>query len=263
MYSKKWPEKGEFVVGTVTKVMDFGAFVALDEYEGKEGLIHISEVASGWIKYIRDHVREGQKVVCKVLNVDKKRGHIDLSLKDVNEHQRREKIQQWKNEQKADKWLRMVAEKLGLGEKEIREIGAKLEREFGGIYYAFEEAATNISALLEAGIEKEIAEKIQEIAKQNIKVHEVMIDGFVDVTSPNPNGVEEVREALKSAYSFSGNGVSVEVSYVGAPRYRIRVRAPDYKIAEDVLRKASEAVIKKIKEFGGTGVFHRHVEGQN
>jgi len=262
MYSKKWPEKGEFVVGTVTKVMDFGAFVALDEYEGREGLVHISEVASGWIKYIRDHVREGQKVVCKVLNVDKKRGHIDLSIKDVNEHQRREKIQQWKNEQKADKWLRMAAEKLGLSEEEIRKIGAKLEREFGGIYYAFEEAATNVSALAEAGIDEEVAKKIQEIAKQNIKVHEVTIDGFVDVTSPNPRGVEEVREALKKAYELSGDGVSVEVSYVGAPRYRIRVRAPDYKIAEDVLKKAADAIIGKIKEFGGSGVFHRHVEGQ-
>jgi translation initiation factor 2 subunit 1 len=262
MYSKKWPEKGEFVVGTVTKVMDFGAFVALDEYDGKEGLVHISEVASGWIKYIRDHVREGQKVVCKVLNVDKKRGHIDLSIKDVNEHQRREKIQQWKNEQKADKWLRMVAEKLSLEEDEIKKIGAKLEEEFGGIYYAFEEATTNLVSLLEAGIEEEVAKKIQEVARQNIKVHEVTIDGFVDVTSPNPNGVEEVKEALIKAYEFAKKGIFIEVSYVGSPRYRIRVRAPDYKIAEEILRKAGEAIVNKIKEFGGSGAFHRYVEGQ-
>ena len=49
-----YPSKGEIVIGTVTRVLDFGAFVSLDEYEGKEGLVHISEVAPGWIKDIRE-----------------------------------------------------------------------------------------------------------------------------------------------------------------------------------------------------------------
>jgi translation initiation factor 2 subunit 1 len=110
MQREGWPEPGELVVCTVDQVVDFGAFVILDEYANKRGLIHISEVASGWIKYIRDHVREGQKIVCKVLNVDPSRHHIDLSLKDVNEHQRRDKIQAWKADQKAWKWLEMAYE---------------------------------------------------------------------------------------------------------------------------------------------------------
>ena len=45
---KAWPELGDLVVCTVVNVVDFGAFVQLDEYDKKEGLIHISEVASGW-----------------------------------------------------------------------------------------------------------------------------------------------------------------------------------------------------------------------
>ena len=109
----EWPDEGELVVCTVTNVKNFGAFVTLDEYENKEGFIHIAEVSSGWIKYIRDYVREGQKVVCKVLKVDPDKGHIDLSLKAVNEHQRREKIQEWKNEQKAENLLGIVATRLG------------------------------------------------------------------------------------------------------------------------------------------------------
>src|SRR5207302_7807512 len=80
-----WPDEGELVVCTVANVKNFGAFVTLDEYESKEGFIHIAEVSSGWIKYIRDYVREGQKVVCKVLKVDQEKGHIDLSLKAVKD----------------------------------------------------------------------------------------------------------------------------------------------------------------------------------
>jgi len=81
---------------TVTKVFNQGAFMRLDEYGGEEGMVHVSEVASGWIKNIRDYVREGQKVVCKVLAVDPKRKHIDLSIRRVKDSERRWKVQQLK-----------------------------------------------------------------------------------------------------------------------------------------------------------------------
>ena len=97
-----WPEVGELVVCQVVDIEDFGVFCDLQEYEEKRGLIHISEVASGWIKNIRDHVKKGHLVVCKILTVSESNHQIDLSLKDVNDHQRSEKIQEWKNEQKAD-----------------------------------------------------------------------------------------------------------------------------------------------------------------
>src|SRR6056297_4054417 len=100
-----WPEPGDLVVGKVDEITDFGVFVDLEEYENKRGLAHISEVASGWIKNVRDHVRVGQTVVAKVLDVNESSQQIDLSIKDVNEHQRKEKIQEWKNEQKADNWM--------------------------------------------------------------------------------------------------------------------------------------------------------------
>ena len=86
--NKGFPERGELVVCSVISVKDFGAFVTLDEYNDKEGFIHIRDAATGWVKYLRDYIREGQKVVCKVLGVDPSKGHIDLSLKSVNAHQR-------------------------------------------------------------------------------------------------------------------------------------------------------------------------------
>ena len=109
-----FPENGDLVVCTVKNVKNFGAFVTLDEYDDKEGFVHVRDVATGWVKYIRDFVREGQKIVCKVLGVDSSKGHIDLSLKSVNEHQKREKIQQWKNEKKAEKLVEIVAERMSI-----------------------------------------------------------------------------------------------------------------------------------------------------
>ncbi|MEM0346916.1 MAG: S1 RNA-binding domain-containing protein, partial [Thermoplasmatales archaeon] len=50
---KENPEVGDIVVCTVKEVRDFGVVCTLDEFNNKEGFIHISEITSGWIKYIR------------------------------------------------------------------------------------------------------------------------------------------------------------------------------------------------------------------
>lgn len=256
---REWPEQGELVVCTVKKVVDFGAFVDLDEYENKEGLIHVSEVASGWIKYIRDHIREGQKIVCKVLNVVPTRGHIDLSLKDVNEHQRREKIHTWKNEQKAEKMLNFVASAADVDVDQLYDdIGDELMKKFGSIYTAFEDAVVGgCSVLTDIGISKDYAEIIVRVARENVKLPIVNIAGYVSLTCPLPNGVEVIKDALSIASKVDIPEIEIEVNYVGAPHYRIRVTAPDYKRAEVALRKAAEAAIKIVEKSEGMGEFHR------
>ena len=82
-----FPEEGELVLCTVTSVQFHSVFVDIDEY-GKGGMIHISEVSPGRIRNIRDFVREGKVIVCKVLKIHPDRGHIDLSLRRVSQAQR-------------------------------------------------------------------------------------------------------------------------------------------------------------------------------
>ncbi len=70
---------GAKVSGTVSKIMDFGAFVKLEP--GVEGLIHISELAHGRVFRTSDVVSEGQQVEVKVLSVDRGKQRIALSLR--------------------------------------------------------------------------------------------------------------------------------------------------------------------------------------
>ena len=260
--TKGWPNVGELVVCTVTKVVDFGAFVALDEYDNKEGLIHISEVASGWVKYIRDHVREGQKIVCKVLDVNPKRGHIDLSFKDVNEHQRRETIQLWKNEQKASKWLQFVADNAHVPAPELEVMKDRIRDEFGNLYAIFEDAAQgDLRSIEKLGFPKNVIDALLKVAEDNVKIPSVDISGYVDLICPVSNGIDIIKKALKAAGSDeNAEGIIVEISYVGAPRYRIRVVAPDYKKAENILKHTAMQAIEQVQKHGGEGEFHRHME---
>ena len=112
MAAKKaeWPEGGDLVLASVQRITDFGAYVTLDEY-GKEGLLHVSELSSGWVRNMRDFVREGQKVVLKVLRVDAEKRHIDLSLRRVSRRERREKVLAWKRDRKADSILHSASDK--------------------------------------------------------------------------------------------------------------------------------------------------------
>ena len=256
-----WPEESDLVVCTVKRVTDFGAFVELDEYGRKEGLIHISEVASGWVKYIRDHVREGQKIVCKVLYVDTAKHHIDLSLKDVNEHQRREKIQEWKNEQKAEKWIEYVAKTVKISTEDLPKLTDLFYDKFGSVYAAFEKSRfEGTSTLTKIGVGKEVADAITKVAYDNLKKPQVEISGFIDLTCYLPDGIEHIKKALGMASEMDNEEINIDISYVGAPRYRIHVIAPDYKKAEGVLKKAAQSAINIIEKAGGSGEFHRYSE---
>ena len=78
----EWPERGDLVIATIDSITTYGAYVELEEY-GKKGLLHVSEISSSWIRNIRDFVREGQKIVLKVIRVKSEKGHIDVSLRRV------------------------------------------------------------------------------------------------------------------------------------------------------------------------------------
>ncbi|WMI81677.1 bifunctional 4-hydroxy-3-methylbut-2-enyl diphosphate reductase/30S ribosomal protein S1 [Anaerotignum sp. MB30-C6] len=72
-------EAGSKVTGTVSRLTDFGAFIDLG---GVDGLIHISEMSWGRISNPKEVLKEGQTVEVFVLDVDKEKGKISLSLKD-------------------------------------------------------------------------------------------------------------------------------------------------------------------------------------
>ena len=64
----------------MVNITNFGAFV---EIEGKTGLVHISEVADSFVKDIREHLSEQDKVKVKVISIDDN-GKISLSIKQAN-----------------------------------------------------------------------------------------------------------------------------------------------------------------------------------
>ncbi|UJF23889.1 polyribonucleotide nucleotidyltransferase [Suttonella sp. R2A3] len=76
------PEIGRIYDGKVVKITDFGAFVAF--LPGKEGLVHVSQIADYRVENVRDELSEGQEVKVKLIEVDRQ-GRVRLSIKEAKQ----------------------------------------------------------------------------------------------------------------------------------------------------------------------------------
>jgi translation initiation factor 2 subunit 1 len=250
-----FPEEDELVMCTVTKVQFHSVFANLDEY-GKSGMIHISEVSPGRIRNIRDFVKEGKKVVCKVLRVNREKGHIDLSLRRVTETQRRSKVDELKQEQKAEKILEFVAKDLNLDVKKLfDEITNNISKKYTSLYEFFQQSVTDNNAIKDAGVDAKTAKKLEEAIKLRLKETGVRIEGKLKITSYASNGVDVVKEALKKAAETGKENISIK--YLGAGSYNVLVNAKDYKEAEKLLKDSLEKALEHVKKNEGEGEFVR------
>ncbi|RLB70756.1 MAG: polyribonucleotide nucleotidyltransferase, partial [Deltaproteobacteria bacterium] len=75
-------EVGKVYLGTVQRIMDFGAFVQI--FPGTDGLLHISQIAEERVKDVRDFMKEGDEIMVKVIEVDRQ-GKIRLSRKGMDQ----------------------------------------------------------------------------------------------------------------------------------------------------------------------------------
>jgi len=240
------PEPGEIVICTVREITSHGIYVNLDQYGGMNGFLHVSEISTGWVRNIERVAKVQQKLVLKVIRANKARQEIDLSLRQVTNEERRAKVIEWKREERALAIMNGVKNKLGLGDDQLKSISRKLEEEFGSLYTALETAAKKgEKGLASLQLSPATVKAISEAAAEKIVPPRYEVGALVEVSSRSPDGIGQVKKALMQATSSSLG--EVHITYAGAPRYRVRIMADDYKQAEKVL----DAVLEKIKD--GTG----------
>jgi translation initiation factor 2 subunit 1 len=247
------PSEDEIVLCKVTKIFPNAVFVQLVEY-GDSGMIHISEVSPGRIRNLRDYVSEGRQIVCKVLRVNKEKGHIDLSLRRVNSHQRREKLDDIKAELKAEQMLKIVAKKVDQPlDKLYKEVAATAFKQYSFLYKCFKDAAEGEVDLLDLGLKKEVAEEILELAKEKFKPQKITIEGKIHLETYLPEGVEKIKKTLTTVEKVSE---TIKVTYLGAGKYKLVIEDFDYKPAEKHLGQV-EGILSKFSDKQSVASFER------
>ena len=245
MFYKKqgYPEEGEIAVATVKKILYHSVFATLDEYASMEGMIHISEISPGRIRNIRDYVKEGKQIICKILRIDRQKGHIDLSLRRVSTTQRINKTADWKQEQKAEKALGVLGKKLDKSlEVMYKELGHK----------SFQRFALDHEELEELKLPKKLEDEITNTILEKIKPKKVEVKGIFEIQLESPNGVEVIKKTLLKLQKGE-----ISITYISAPKYKVSITATDYKTAEGLLKQVQDDATKDIESAGGTILFSK------
>ncbi len=235
-----YPNESDIVFCTVTKIHFHSVFVTLDEYKGKQGMIHISEVSPGRIRNLGDYVKEGKVIICKVLKINSERGHIDLSLRRVNESQRRAKVEERKQQAIAENILQSYIQ---LHKGDIKELYTKvasvLLEEYDSLYGAFEDVVESEAKLTDYGLDKELAVDLEKLVRERIKQKQVEIIGEIALESYAENGADVVNDFMKKIVVLSD---LLSIQFLGSGKFRVEVRAREYKVAEEVIAKLQEQV---------------------
>ena len=254
--TQELPEIGEIVIATITKVSDHGAYVTLDEYDGVQGFLHISEIAPGWVRKVRRYVKENEKKVLLVKKIQAKRGEIDLSLKQISKEQKKKKLLEVKRFEKEQGILKNIQEKAELSTKQIEDIEDKLLSKYDSIYDAIIDIATKNKDILN---NLEISEKIQTVIEDissKIKLPSVEIRGILELTNNKSNGIEIIKKILLDVIKDNADS-KIEISYIGAPKYRVSITAQEFKTAEKIIKPILEKIEKDVKKQNGTFNFTR------
>lgn len=234
---KKFPNEEEVVLCTVTKIFPSTVFCNLDEY-GKEGVIPISEIAPGRIRNIRDYVKEGKKVVCRVLAVEPEKSHITFSLRRVTLNERKKKLEEHEKEKKSQTILKIFSQKAKI--KINERVLEKVREKYGSLFDFFQTVLDDKSKLNELDIKNE--EELYELIKERVKSKKVKIKVVLELHSNLPDGVEKIKKVL--------NIKGVTVKYIAAPIYQLEIEAEKLKEAEKFLRGEAEKVISDFKPYG-------------
>ena len=252
------PEEGEFVLVTVNQITTYGVYVSLDEYNGMKGFLHRSQVATGRVRRIERFIRVGQKEVLKVISVNKARKEVNLSFKQVTRQEKRDKLIEAKQTEKAKNIIEIVNNRLNINQEDNHEFQSCLENHFGTLYHSLEEVISKGGGVLsKLNLPQSYVNSLEEVAKEKIILPKVKINGILELSSLLSNGIEIIKETLSNLDKLETASEKILVRYAGAPKYRIIVEANDYKAAEKTLSKVSEVVQRRMKNKGTVNLIRK------
>lgn len=239
-------EEGDVVLCTVDRIVGTIVFVKIHEnsFEAgkeREGSIIFSEIAPGRIRNIRDYVVPKKKIVCKVLRVSPDKSHIDLSLRRVSQKEKKELLEEYKQEKSYVGVLKSI---LGDKTNKIIEEIQKKER-----IYDFLESSKENPSKLEKVVGKESAEKILQILKTQ-KQKKAVLKKIFTLRTFEKNGINIIKNILTPfTKENTKDKEKIEIKYLSAGKYSLKVESENIKSADNKLKEICSEIEKLSKKY--------------
>ncbi len=244
------PQYWELVVCRIASIHPNSVDVEMIEY-GRKGMVHVSEVAKRWVRDIREFLKQGQYVICRVMRVDGENVH--LSIKRVDRSESESRLGEFKRERKAAKMLELAGKNLKKTlEQSYNEIGYKLQEEFGSLAKSFEIALKNPELMRQKKIPEKWIKELTDIAERSYEEKTYRLTGELDIVSYQPNGIETIKKVLLQAKE---KNKSIEIKYISAPKYMLTLSGKNYKKLEAKIATIGEEIVNEIKHNKGEASF--------
>ncbi len=226
---------GKVYVCKVTKILQHGANISIGNTK-KEGFIHISEISKRWVSNVKDVLKEGNQIVCKVIDISPQM--IELSAKRVTDNERKQALKEWSIENRLTKLIESTDKN---ADKTIEKIIAS----FGTLYNLYDELITGDTSKLDKidilPTTKSILLNFIEKSKKKLTIKTQLI-----IRSFDADGINKIKEFLSQKFSDKGY---YEIRYIKAPEYLLIVSADTPKKTISENKKILNEMENKSKKF--------------
>ena len=253
MYENEYPKEDDLVYAKVVEIKDNMAYVSLYEYDNILGMIYSSEVTVAKCKNINRFTSIGKDEVLIVLNVDKKKGHIDLSKKRVNP----DETQEYKKKFRKSKAIENIVKVLSVHTKKsmaylYKNIIWPLYKKYEHAYDAFQLFLNGDKTIFDDFIFSDnIKNELFQIIKSRLNLQPVKITSLFELTCSSFEGIDAIKTALLNGEKKGSESVPIKFRYIGSPLYECSVSTTNKNEAIKVMNIALKEVKKSIEAKGG------------
>ncbi len=227
-------KNNDIVIISIKSITNYGATAEIIGYPEYEGFLHVSEIVSKWVKNISDYIKVGMKTAALVLEVDKNKKVVSLSLKRLSEEQKRKAMEEYENNKRAlkilEETIKKSREKITL-EQAQELIMEEYENLHDFMLDVFDEGSI---VAKELGFSEGFSNILEEYVKKVYKKKELTIKFLLKFEIYEWDGVKTIKKHLADVERIA------KIHYISAGNYMIIVKAEDYKEAKQKIKKIKE-----------------------
>lgn len=263
MYEAKYPEVDDVVMVQVKSIAEMGAYVALLEYNGIEGMILLSELSRRRIRSITKLIKVGRQEPVMVVRVDKEKGYIDLSKRRVSPEDAEISEERYNKSKMVHSIMRHAAETTGADlELMYSSIAWPLYRTYGHAFDAFKAMVQEPQPVFDKLVEMNdgeplevLTDSVKEAIMKNIRrrmtPQPVKIRADVELTCFAYDGILHIQDAMRAAEKQSTVDCPVKMKLVAPPLYVLTTNTLDKVSGVEVLTAACAACKETVEKQKG------------
>eukprot|EP00930_Biecheleria_cincta_P079601 TRINITY_DN674_c0_g1_i1.p1 TRINITY_DN674_c0_g1~~TRINITY_DN674_c0_g1_i1.p1 ORF type:complete len:334 (-),score=107.37 TRINITY_DN674_c0_g1_i1:209-1210(-) len=262
-YEAEFPELEEIVVVQVKRIVDMGAYVSLLEYEGKEGMMLLSELSKRRIRSVAKLLKVGRTEIVMVVRTDQDKGYVDLSKRRVDPDDYNAKEEQFARAKAVHGIMRHVAQTHDIPVNELcSKASWPLYKKHKDAFEAYKQHINeeiNLWAEIDfsqPGMDlSHLADKIKEEIELNLRrrliQQTIRLRAKVDVSCSEYEGVDAIKEALLEGMKASKEDCEVKINLVAHPLFVLTCTCKEKAVGMAALDQAMELIKAKIEASKG------------